>query len=81
MPTRPASPPRTKAKLKPAPKTVEDAIAEKAQRDERLKRRAAREEKRLRKVYAAQDAANALLREEQAKRDREWAEARGASPA
>lgn len=58
------------------PRTVAEMVAAKARRQEWLKRRAAAEERRLRAVYAAQAADNAVLREEQARRDGEWAEAR-----
>lgn len=60
--------------LRTDPITVEEILVQKAANLARLKRKAAREERRLREVYAQQDAEGASVREAQDERDRAWAE-------
>lgn len=63
-------------KPKPEPVTVAEILAQKAADLERRKKATARQEREDLKLYAEQDKANAIVREQQAARDREWAEAR-----
>lgn len=67
---------KAKPKPKPEPITVAEILAQKAADLERRKKATARQEREDLKLYAEQDAANAIVREQQAARDREWAEAR-----
>lgn len=62
--------------LRSDPISVEEIQAQKAANLARLKRRAAQEKKRLRAVHARQEAEQMVVREEQAERDRAWAEMR-----
>ncbi|MDP4021366.1 hypothetical protein Q8W71_01915 [Methylobacterium sp. NEAU 140] len=78
-PRRPA--PHAPPPMRAGPVTVEELIAEKARQQDWLKRKAAREARRLRAAYAQQEAVSAALRAEQARKDRAWAEARGREPA
>lgn len=90
-PSRPTPPPRPspayqsdaayayawrKPKSKPEPVTVAEILAQKAADLERRKKAMARQEREDLKLYAEQEKANAIVREQQAARDREWAEAR-----
>ncbi|MCJ2042999.1 hypothetical protein MKK58_00295 [Methylobacterium sp. J-078] len=65
-----------KPKPKPEPVTVAEILAQKAADMERRKKATARQERKDLRLYAEQDKANAIIRERQAARDREWAEAR-----
>lgn len=67
--------PRKKEPVKPI--TIEEILAQKAADLAWKKKAAAREEKRMRKLYAEQDRDYATIRETQAVKDREWAEAKG----
>ncbi|WP_246686657.1 MULTISPECIES: hypothetical protein [unclassified Methylobacterium] len=67
--------PRKKEPVKPI--TIEEILAQKAADLAWKKKAAAREEKRMRKLYAEQDRDHATIRETQAVKDREWAEAKG----
>ncbi|TXN72697.1 hypothetical protein FV230_03945 [Methylobacterium sp. WL6] len=65
---------RKKEPVKPI--TIEEILAQKAADLAWKRKAAAREEKRMRKLYAEQDREHTTIREAQAQRDREWAEAR-----
>ncbi|MCJ2131596.1 hypothetical protein [Methylobacterium sp. E-045] len=65
-----------KPKAKPEPITVAEMIAQKAAELERRKKAAARQRREDIKMYAEQAKADAVIREQQAVRDQEWAEAR-----
>ncbi|MBO1021656.1 hypothetical protein IPV08_16980 [Methylobacterium sp. SD274] len=65
-----------KPKAKPEPITVAEMIAQKAAELERRKKAAARQRREDLKMYAEQAKADAVIQEQQAVRDREWAEAR-----
>ena len=68
--------PWEKPPLRSDPITVEEILAQKAVNLAMSKKKAAREEKRLQQVYAQQKAEQAEMQEEQAERDRAWAEVR-----
>ena len=68
---------RAKRPPKPEPITVEEIMRQKAEDLARRKKAAAREEKRMQKVYEEQEREHAAIREAQAERDREWAASRG----
>ena len=74
-PPRPSYAWRT-PKPEPEPVTVAEMTAQKAADVAWLKRAAARQAREDRRIYAEQEARHAALREQQAARDREWAEAR-----
>ncbi|MCP6417777.1 hypothetical protein NL482_26830, partial [Klebsiella pneumoniae] len=69
--------PWEKAPLRTDPITVAEIRAQKAANLAHLKRKARREEARLREVQARQQAETAPLRAAQAARDRAWRETRG----
>ncbi|MCJ2036477.1 hypothetical protein MKK54_19925, partial [Methylobacterium sp. J-068] len=64
---------RAKRPSKPEPITVEEIMRQKAEDLARRKKAAAREEKRMQKVYEEQEREHVAVREAQAMRDREWA--------
>lgn len=74
-PAAPRPTPWERPPLRSDPITVEEILAQKALNLARLKRKAAREEKRLRAVYAQQEAEQEAVRAAQAARDRAWADA------
>ncbi len=65
-----------KPKPEPEPITVADILAQKAADLARRKKAAARRKRDDRALHAEEEKAKAVLREQQAVRDREWAEAR-----
>ena len=67
--------------MRKGPVTLAELLVERERQDAWRKKRAAREERRLRAIYEQQEAANAILREEQARRDLEWVEARARAAA
>lgn len=80
-PRREPRQPAPKAKMRKGPVTLAELLVERERQDAWRKKRAAREERRLRAIYEQQEAANAILREEQARRDLEWVEARARAAA
>ncbi|WFT77540.1 hypothetical protein QA634_19650 [Methylobacterium sp. CB376] len=79
-PSHPSGPPRAQ-RTRPAPSkpvvepiTVEELLRQRAKYAEHLKRRATRQQREDARIIAEQEAYWAPIREEQARRDREWAE-------